>query len=107
MAKVKRVRPVLTVTMDPDLLERLYTVHAALPGATLSGVVEELMEASLPMFEAMVAALQEAKGDDGVVDDDRAKDAIAKWAGAQLLGLSDLDDSAAVRQRKRVAGKEK
>ena len=92
MAKaVKRKRPVLTVTVKPDLLDRLTAVQEALPsGTTLSGLVDELIEMSLPAMEAMVAAFSEAKTEDGTVDEARAKESLAKWVGSQLLSVRQM-----------------
>ncbi|MBW7856699.1 MAG: hypothetical protein H3C44_10650 [Ignavibacteria bacterium] len=108
MAKpVKRKRPVLTVTLDAEVIARLREAQRLLPGSSLSGIVSELLQMSLPLVEGMIAALREARRDDGTVDDDRAKDSLARWAGAQLLGL-DEDDVArgAVGQAQRFTGKE-
>lgn len=89
-------------------MARLREVQALMPGSTLSAIIDELLSLSLPVLEGMVAALRDARREDGTVDDDRAKDALAKWAGAQLLGL-DQDDVAAgaVRQSERLTGKGK
>lgn len=85
---IKRERPAVTVTLDPEVRRRILAVAEALPGATFSGVIDELAQMSLPAMEAMVSVLQESRSEDGVVDEERAKDALARWAGAQLLGLS-------------------
>lgn len=88
---VKRGRPAVTVTLDPEVRRRIAAVQEAVPGATFSGIVDELLQMGLPAMEAMVSVLQESRSEDGTVDEDRAKDALARWAGAQLLGLSHTD----------------
>lgn len=98
-----RHKPKLSVTLDSGTEARLRKLHERMPGSNLSGIVDELLIASLPMFEAMADALEAARGDDGVVDEGRAKDRLAHWAGAQLLKgiglqlapLSDTDEEGA------------
>lgn len=82
-----RQRAQISVTFDHSTLGRLDALVALLPGSNRSNVLEEVVIAGLPVFEAMAAALVAAKDESGVVDDQRARDAMAQWAGAQLLGL--------------------
>lgn len=89
MTAKRRIRPRLTITVDPEVYRQLHEVRDLLPGSSLSGIVSELLEVSLPVFEGVVDTLKEARDDDGQLDEARARDALARWAGAQLLGLSD------------------
>lgn len=99
----KRIRPRLTITVDPAIHRGLRELQELLPGSSLSGIVGELLEVSLPVMQGMLEALRESRGSDGEVDEERAKDALAKWAGAQLLGIT---DAVSVRQAKRVQPEE-
>lgn len=90
MSSVKRIRPKISLSLDPDVYRRLRAVRDRMPGTpSFSVLVSELLAVSLPMMEHMAKALVEAQREDGTVDELRARDALAKWAGAQLLGLSD------------------
>lgn len=87
MSKKRRIRPRLNITVDPAIHARLLELQKLLPGSSLSGIIGELLEVSLPVMEGMLEALRETLHEDGTVDEARARDAIAQWAGAQLLGL--------------------
>jgi hypothetical protein len=85
----KRKRPTLTVTMDADLRRRLFGLAATIPGATVSGIVEEAMKATLPLFEGAAEAIQLARRPDGTIDDDLARREMSAFIGSQLLQLYD------------------
>ena len=87
---VKRRRKPLNLTIEPALRARLDALQAKVPGATLSAICEELMTMSLPAFEAMAEAMVTARRADGQIDEAKARDAMAVWAGAQLLNLGNL-----------------
>lgn len=76
----KRVRPTLTVTIDPQVHDRLRALVDALPGATLSVLLDELLVAALPIFEDMAAAVRGADG-----DEQAAQDTLAALIGARIL----------------------
>lgn len=84
-----RRKPVLSLTFEPDTVTRLDALVALLPGSTRSGVADEVMQAGLPVFEQMAQAMTDAKRPDGSLDEQKARDAVAQWAGAQLLGMYD------------------
>lgn len=94
MPSKKRVKPRISLTLDPEVYGRLRAVRDRIPGASLSGVVNELLAVSLPVMEEMAKALRESQREDGTIDEVRARDGLARWAGAQLLGLSDTFGSA-------------
>jgi hypothetical protein len=79
-----RHRPTLNLTVDPDLDARLRALVARLPGATLSRTVDELLTASLPLFEDMADALDEARGIDGEVDERRALQLLTAAIGTRV-----------------------
>ena len=87
MSKKRRIRPRLNITVDPAIHARLLELQKLLPGSSLSGIIGELLELSLPAMEGMLEVLRDSRRDDGSVDEDRARDGLAQWAGAQLLGL--------------------
>lgn len=89
MAEEQRTRPRVTLSLDPVNVARLKRTVAGIPGGTMSGVVDEMLSAMLPQFEQLVEALQSARRDDGSFDEARGRDALAHWAGQQMLGLSD------------------
>lgn len=100
MPPKRRIKPRLTITVDPGVHRRLHEIQSMLPGSSVSGIVSELLEISLPVFEGMARALKDAKGDDAKLDDDRARDALARWAGSQLLGLSDTFENGSGEEQK-------
>jgi hypothetical protein len=86
MAKKKhRNRPTLTVTIDPEVNDRLRALVEALPGATLSVLLDELLEASLPIYEDMATAMALAKRPDGSVDENEARELVGAAIGARIL----------------------
>lgn len=85
----KRIRPRLSLTLDPEIYQRLLAVQSMLPGSSLSGLVGEVLDLGLPFLEGMTEVLKASRTEEGAVDEERARDALAKWAGAQLLALSD------------------
>lgn len=89
MAK-KRNRPTLTVTIDPDVHERLRSLVDQLPGATLSVLLDELLIAALPIFEDMAAAIRGAQAMEGGYDESVAQDTLAALIGARILRASGL-----------------
>ena len=88
-----RLRTQVSITLDQATMRRLDALVTLLPGSNRSAVLEEVLLAGLPVFEAMADALVAARDETGVVDDQRARDAMAHWAGAQLLGLHHTDAS--------------
>jgi len=86
-----RLRTQTSITLDQATIGRLDALVTLLPGSNRSAVLEEVLLAGLPVFEAMAEALVAARDSTGVVDDQRARDAMAQWAGAQLLGLHHTD----------------
>lgn len=85
----QRTRPRITLSIDPENHARLKRIVAGVPGGTMSGVVDEMFTVMLPQFEQLVEALQAARRSDGSFDEMRGRDALAAWAGQQMLGLSD------------------
>jgi hypothetical protein len=81
----KRNRPSLTVTIDPDVNDRVRALVSKLPGATLAGVMDELLEAALPLYEDMADALVRAKRPDGSMDEDQARELVGAAIGARIL----------------------
>jgi hypothetical protein len=85
-----RKRPVLTVTVDADVKARLQAVAAQIPGgASVSGVVSELLRVALPMIESVVQVMVDARQDDGSFDDAAARRGMAAWIGTTMLSLYD------------------
>lgn len=79
----------ISLSLTSDTHARLMRMRDSLPGgATASGIVEEVLANSLPALEELVAALNQARTDDGVFDEQRGRDELARWAGAQMLELS-------------------
>jgi hypothetical protein len=85
----KRKRPLLTVTVDAELKRRLKAVTKQIPGATLSGVVGELLKVTVPMIEEVVGVMVKARQADGSIDDDAARQGMAAWIGTKVLTLYD------------------
>jgi hypothetical protein len=79
----------LTVTVDPDIKARVRALADQIPGGTLSGIVEELLKTTLPMMEAAFQVMQEAKREDGSLDEAAARERMGAWIGMQLLKLYD------------------
>ena len=83
--KPKRNKPRVSITLEPEVYERIKRVADSAPGMNMSLVINELCALSLPVLEDMGKALREAINERGQLDVPRAKDALAKWAGAQLF----------------------
>lgn len=84
----KRAKAKTSITLDQDVYQRLLRVKGAMPGLTVSGVINELLSLSLPALEDMGRALEKAWDEQSQTFDElRAKDALAHWAGAQMLDL--------------------
>lgn len=79
-----RTRPTLTVTIDPDIFARLRSVVDRLPGGNLSRLVDEMLAAALPPFEDMAAALDQARGVDGEVNEQRALELVTAAIGSRI-----------------------
>lgn len=87
---VKRVRPRISVTLDPDVYRRLIRLRDTLPGgASASALVNEVLAVGLPALEEVAAAMKRAMKEDGTVDQDKALDDLSRFVGSHLLGLSD------------------
>ena len=82
---VKRNRPTLTVTIDAEINDRLRALVGRLPGATLSVLLDELLAASLPLFEDMAESMSRSTRPDGSVDEAQAQEHIAAALGARIL----------------------
>jgi glycosyltransferase A (GT-A) superfamily protein (DUF2064 family) len=85
----KRLRPVLTVTVDADVKARIVALAGKIPAGTVSGVVRELLKTTLPLMEAAVQVMEDAMQADGSLDEAAAKKGMAAWIGTQLLTLYD------------------
>lgn len=85
----KRNKPVLTVTVEPEVKARIYALAAKIPGGTVSGVVRELLKTTLPMMEQAIDVMVEAQQEDGTIDVPAARKAMGAWIGTQLLTLYD------------------
>lgn len=75
----------MSLTLDPDINARVRALVAKMPGATISGVVDELLGASLPLYEDMADAMLAARDADGVMNEAAAKDAIGAAIGARIV----------------------
>lgn len=75
---VAKVR--VNMTVDPKVLQRAKRVAAQLPGASVSGLVEEALEAFLPTMEAFLRVKDQAK--------EHQEEAFASLLATQLLGLA-------------------
>jgi hypothetical protein len=89
MAAQPRNRPTLTVTIKAAHMERLRALVGRLPakGANLSGIVDEMLALTLPMFENAAEAYQAALRPDGTTDDDVMRDRFAAYLGQQMLRM--------------------
>jgi hypothetical protein len=85
----KRLRPVLTVTVDADVKARIEVLAKKIPGGSTSGVVRELLKTTLPLMEAAIQVMEDAMRADGTLDEGAAKQGMAAWIGTQLLTLYD------------------
>lgn len=75
---VAKVR--VNMTVDPELLQRAKGVAAQLPGSSVSGLVEEALEAFLPTMEALLRVKDQAQ--------EQQEKAFADLLASQLLGLA-------------------
>lgn len=84
-----RKRPTLTVTISAEHMERLRALVGRLPAkrANLSGVVDEMLSLTLPMFEQAADAYQAALRPDGTTDDAVMRDRFATYLGMTLLKM--------------------
>lgn len=87
-----RRRPTITVTIETELRDRLDALVARMPGSNRSALIGEVLEAGLPLYEQMADAMESTRRADGSLDESRARDQLAQWAGAQLLGLQDKNE---------------
>jgi predicted DNA-binding protein len=92
---IKRDRPQVSATLEFETHERVRTLVEQLPGATLSGVLNELIEASLPIYEDMAAAMLAAKRPDGSMDERKAKRDVSARVAARLVRATLGDDDEA------------
>ena len=83
----KRVKPRISLTLEPEVYDRLIRLRDTVPGMTASGLVNEVLAAALPAMEDMGKALRRAFDEAGNLDEGRARDELARWAGAQMLNL--------------------
>jgi hypothetical protein len=82
-----RTRPVLTVTVKPENLERLKELVTKIPGGKLSGVVDEMLTLTLPIFEQVVQAFVRAQREDGTTDPELARQHLEAYIGATLFKM--------------------
>lgn len=89
MAAQPRNRPTLTVTIKAENMRRLRALVGRLPakGANLSGIVDEMLLLTLPMFENAAEAYQAAMRPDGTTDDDVMRDRFAAYLGQTMLRM--------------------
>lgn len=85
----KRIRPVMSVTVDLETKQRIDALARSIPGGTASGVVRELLATTLPLMEQAVAVMRNSMRDDGTLDEAAARDRMGAWIGTQLLTLYD------------------
>jgi hypothetical protein len=74
----------MNVTIPAELRKRLDALAAQMPGGNLSVLVEELVSASLPLYENMAGALLDARRPDGVVDEKVAQRNVALRIGKMI-----------------------
>lgn len=74
----------MNVTIPHELRQRLDALAAQMPGGNLSVLVEELISASLPLYENMAASLIEATGPDGRLDERIAQRNVALRIGKMI-----------------------
>jgi hypothetical protein len=81
----RRIRPTLTVTIDPGINARLRALVDSLPGATLATLMDELLGAVLPLYEDMAESFREAKRSDGSIDEAKAQELVSAAIGGRIL----------------------
>lgn len=99
---VHRDRPAVNITLKPELLERVDALVSRLPGATRSAVMDELVEASLPLYESMAEALIGARDEHGNIDESKAKDRAAQ--GIASIVRKSLDQLGSVHYKRGKSG---
>jgi hypothetical protein len=77
----------LNVTIARGLRERMAVLVDRMPGANLSQLAEELIAASLPLYEGMAESIISARREDGTVDERVAHQLVAARIG-KIIGLN-------------------
>jgi hypothetical protein len=83
--RAPRHRPSLSLTLDPEVERRLRALADTIPGANLSQLVDELLLASLPLYEDMAQAFVQSMKAGGEVDEARAEELFSAAIGARIL----------------------
>ena len=101
----KRVKRKISITLEPAVHDTLMRMKEQMPGMTASGVINEILSLSLPQLEELVTTLRAAIDETtGQLDNQRARDEFAKWAGAQMLDLmTEVSDSPVLKSEKEGA----
>jgi len=81
-----------SITLSPEVADRLDRIVAQLPGATRSGVLDELLALALPDFEDLVRLLDQARDPSGTFNEAAARDQLAAWVGQRVLRMTAPDD---------------
>lgn len=91
-----RKRPTMSISIDPEVHERVKRLTATLPGASVSGVVNEALSMSLPMMEKVAESMHAARTATGETDYEKANRLVAEWIVGQVMDndVSDTDDEA-------------
>jgi hypothetical protein len=77
------------VTVDVDLKQRLFATAERIPGATVSGILRELLKVGLPIFEQVAEVMTETTREDGTLDRELAQERMGQWIGVQMLKMYD------------------
>jgi hypothetical protein len=83
----------LTTTVDADLKRRVVALANAIPGGTISGVLEEVLKAALPLLEVATKAFQDARKSDGTVDEAVLQQQLGQWIGVQMLKMYSTNEA--------------
>ena len=81
----------LSVSLSTEVADRLDRVVSLLPGATRSGVLDEMLAVTLPEMEDLVQLLTSARDESGRWDEAAARDHLASWVGVRVLRMTAPD----------------
>jgi len=81
----------LSVSLSIEVADRLDRVVSLIPGATRSGVLDEMLALTLPEMEGLVQLLASARDESGQWDEAAARDHLASWVGSRVLRMSAPD----------------